>query len=57
MQCYHNNRVAGLLLHLVDKVITCNGEFLLDDITHVHEILQPFLKHSVYTDAVYLVVS
>ena len=57
MQCYHNNRVAGLLLHLVDKVITCNGEFLLDDITHVHEILQPFLKHSVYTDTVYLVVS
>lgn len=57
MQYYHNTRVAVLLLHLVDKVISCNGEFLLDDIAHVHEILKTLLEHSVYTNTVWLLVS
>jgi ribosome maturation factor RimP len=41
--------VHFLLLHPVVKVLVPgDGELVLDDITHVHEILQPLLEDRVH---------
>lgn len=53
MQYFHDyRRVAALLFHLVHKVISCNCELLLDDITHGHEVFKALLQHGVYADAI-----
>jgi hypothetical protein len=46
-----------LLLHLVDKLVSRNGELVRDYIAHVHEVFQTFFQHLIYTDIVYNILS
>jgi hypothetical protein len=46
-----------LFLHLVDKVVSCDGELLLDHVAHCHKIFQALLKYCIHTDAIWGSVS
>jgi hypothetical protein len=52
MQKSYRRPSATLLLHLVDKLISCNDELLLNNIAHRHQIFETLLKYCVNTDAV-----
>lgn len=42
----------SLLLHLVDELFSRGGEFVCDNIAHVHQILQPLVQDLVHADIV-----
>jgi hypothetical protein len=41
-----------LLVHLVDELVSGNGELLLDDIAHGHQIFEALFQYSVHTDTI-----